>query len=51
MEEEIKKIIKENLSIELNQITEFGPCETIEVELYFDNELIDEASCTLPEKG
>ena len=48
MEEAIAKYLKENLTIEVHQNTEFGPFETLTVEIYLDNELITESTCTLP---
>ena len=51
MDEAIAKYIKENLTIEIWQNTEFGPNEKVSVELYLAGELISEAECCLPSTG
>ena len=50
-EELIENWLKENLSINLSQVTEFGPIETIKVELCLCGKIISEESCNLPEQS
>ena len=45
------KYLVDNLEIDIDQVQEFGPIETIKVSLSIGGNVISEASCTLPEKG
>ena len=47
-EEDLIAFLEKNLSIEINQNTEFGPVETIEVGLYLKNKNIASSYCQLP---
>jgi len=48
--EDVIKYLKENLEIEVEQLTEFGPIEEIiKVRLVLDDKVISESDCTLPE--
>jgi len=49
--EDVIKYLKENLEIEVEQLTEFGPIETIKVKLVLDDKVISESNCTLPESN
>lgn len=49
-EEELLEFLKQNLSIELDHVVEFGPVHTIRVKLLMGDAQISEASCTLPEQ-
>lgn len=49
-EEELVEFLKQNLSIELDHVVEFGPVHTIRVKLLLGDTEISEASCTLPEQ-
>jgi len=40
--------LKGNLSIEIDQVSEFGPIEGITVKLLNEGELISESFCALP---
>jgi hypothetical protein len=51
MDEAIAKYLKENLTIEIRQNTEFGPNEIITVELRLNGELISDDWCSLPSSG
>lgn len=51
LKNEIIDLIKENLEINIEQVTDFGPIEKIRVKLEFDGEVISETDCELPEKG
>ena len=46
--EEFVKLLAENLTIEIDQIQEFEPIETIRVKLLLFNKVISESSCVLP---
>ena len=48
--DEIDKYIKENLDIEIEQITDFGPIEKIKVTLLFKGDKISESECVLPKQ-
>ena len=48
--EELIEFLKKNLSIQVDQVTEYGPVEEIKVTLYLGDEVIDYSSCVLPEK-
>lgn len=47
--DDVVKYIGEHLRIEVDQITEFGPVETIQVKLFIGYTLISEDYCYLPE--
>ena len=47
-EEELIQFLKDNLSIEIQQTTEFGPIETIKVSLLLQDNEISSDSCDLP---
>lgn len=47
-EKELTKYLAENLSIEIDQIEEFGPIETINIKLELGDVIISESSCNLP---
>lgn len=44
----IAEYIKENLEINIEQVTEFGPTEIIRVTLEFDGSVVSESFCELP---
>jgi hypothetical protein len=46
--EDVIKYITDNLTIEIDQKTEFGPVEVIEVSLWIGGNCISQASCDLP---
>jgi len=48
-EDELFEFLRANLSIEINQRTEFGPIEEIAVTLYLGEKKISESSCSLPD--
>jgi len=50
MFEDVIKYLVDNLDIEVEQITEFGPVETIKVKLLVDGNVISESECSLPEQ-
>ena len=47
---ELIDYIKNNLTLRLSTKTEFGPCEVLVAQLYFEGDLIDTAEVTLPTK-
>lgn len=47
--DEVIEFLKENLTISVEQVTEFGPYETISVTLKLGDLIISEASCSLPD--
>jgi len=47
--EEIVKLLAENLTIEIEQVQEFGPVQTIKVKLLLFNTVISVDVCDLPE--
>ena len=49
MNNEIKQYLKENLDISIEQIQEFGPVESIKVQIELEGEVICEDKCTLPQ--
>jgi hypothetical protein len=46
----LASILSERLDVRLDVRTEFGPIETIRVAIYFDGEMVAEASETLPSR-
>jgi len=38
-----------NIELSIEQKTEFGPVETIEISLSYENEIISTSYCSLPE--
>jgi hypothetical protein len=47
-EQEVIDLITHNLSINIDQVTEFGPVETVVVKLELFGEVISEHNCYLP---
>lgn len=50
MDEDAIKYLVDNLEINIEQVTEFGPVEQIKVTLTLDGNVISESSCDLPER-
>ena len=51
MVEEVVKYLVDNLSVEIEQNTEFGPVEEITVKLLLGDNVISESSCSLPDNS
>lgn len=51
MDLDIIEEIKSNLNITVEQLQTFGPCETVNVKLFYGDELLSESECTLPENS
>ena len=49
--EDAVKYIIDNLEIDIDQVQEFGPEETIKVSLSLGGNVISESSCTLPKNN